>query len=113
MNASQRFAKIVDEFRADKHVTLPSAEREGRKNFGSSGLRIKGKVFAVLSSDDSFVVKLPRERVDLLVSSGEGERFDPRRNGRVMREWIVLKSGSWTSWLQLAHEAKEYVGESL
>lgn len=112
MSAPRRFSKIVEEFRGDKGVTLPSTESEGKKRFGSSGLRIKGKVFAMLSSDNSFVVKLPRERVDTLVSAGHGERFDPRRDGRIMKEWIVMKPDSKRSWLQLAHEAKDYVGKS-
>ncbi|MBO0888485.1 hypothetical protein J2P12_05230 [Candidatus Bathyarchaeota archaeon] len=112
MSPSQRFAKIVAEFRGEKGVTLPSGETEGKRSFGSSGLRIRGRVFAVLSSDDSFVVKLPRERVDMLVSAGDGERFDPRRNGHTMKEWIVMKVDSRTNWLQLAREAKEYVSKS-
>ena len=113
MSASRRFSKIVEEFRGEKGVTLPSTEPEGKKRFGSSGLRIRGKVFAMLSSDLSFVVKLPQERVDVLVSAGDGERFDPRRDGRVMKEWIVMKPSSRANWLQLAHEAKDYVSKSV
>ena len=112
MNAVQRFNRIVDEFRAEKGVTLPSEGPGTKKSFGSSGLRINGKVFAMLSSDKDFVLKLPRERVDALVIAGDGERFDPRRNGRVMREWVVMNPDSKASWLQLAREAKVFVGES-
>lgn len=112
MNAAQRFARIVDEFRAEKGVTLPSQESATKRSFGSSGLRIKGKVFAMLSSDNSFVLKLPRERVDALVTSGDGERFDPRRNGRTMLEWIVVKPDSRANWLKLAREALDFVGSS-
>ena len=112
MSVVQRFQRIVDEFRSEKGVTLPSKETGTKKSFGSSGLRIKGKVFAMLSSDNNFVLKLPREKVDALVTAGDGERFDPRRNGRVMREWIVIKPGSRVNWLKLAHEAREFVSSS-
>ena len=108
MNVVQRFAKIVDEFRAEKGVTLPSEVPGTKKGFGSSGLRVKGKVFAMLSSDKDFVLKLPRDRVDTLVPAGDGERFD----GRTMREWIVMKPGSRASWLQLAREARDFVAHS-
>ena len=112
MSVAQRFQKIVNEFRSEKGVTLPSEETGTKKSFGSSGLRIKGKVFAMLSSDNSFVLKLPREKVDELVTAGDGERFDPRRNGRVMREWIVMKPDSRTNWLKLAREAQQFVSRS-
>ena len=112
MSVVQRFQKIVDEFRSDKGVTLPTEETGTKKSFGSSGLRIKGKVFAMLSSDNSFVLKLPREKIDELVTAGDGERFDPRRNGKVMREWIVMKPGSRNNWLKLAREAREFVSKA-
>ena len=112
MNVVQRFNRIVDEFREEKGVTLPSMDLGTKRSFGSSGLRINGKIFAMLSSDNNFVLKLPRERVDALVISGDGEHFDPRRNGRIMREWVVMKPSSKASWLQLAREARDFVGDS-
>ena len=112
MNVVQRFNRIVDEFREEKGVTLPSMDRGTKRSFGSSGMRINGKVFAMLFSEKDFVVKLPRAKVDALVIAGDGQRFDPRRNGRVMREWIVMKPDSKSSWLQLAREARVFVGDS-
>ncbi len=109
MTPSERFAAIVEEFRDKAGVTIPSEENSGKRKFGSSGLKIKDRVFAMLSSDGEFVVKLPRERVDKLVASGEAERFDPRRNGQVMKEWAVVAPTSKTDWLQIAREAKEFV----
>jgi hypothetical protein len=105
----ERFAAILEEFRGRAGITLPSGGPGQKMSFGSSGLRFKGKVFAMLSSDREFVVKLPRERVDALVRQGDGKRFDPRRNGHVMKEWIVMKLGSKANWLELATEAKEFV----
>jgi hypothetical protein len=37
-----------------------------------------------------------------------GKRFDPG-HGRVMKEWLVVRSGPET-WLQLAREARQFVG---
>jgi TfoX/Sxy family transcriptional regulator of competence genes len=47
-----------------------------KKMFGSTGLSSGGKVFAMLVKG-KLVVKLPRERVRTIVSSGKGEPFDP------------------------------------
>ncbi len=92
-------------------MTLPSDEPSKKRKFGSSGLRIKGKVFAMMSSNGEFVVKLSRERVDRMVASGEAARFDPRRNGHVMKEWAVIAPTSKTKWLEVAREAKNFIGK--
>lgn len=57
--------------------------------FGSSGLKINGKVFAMLVKGD-LVVKLPRESVDELIAGGSGVAFDPG-HGRVMKEWVRVE----------------------
>ncbi|HVH16604.1 MAG TPA: hypothetical protein VNA15_12935 [Candidatus Angelobacter sp.] len=106
------FASVVAGLRNKLGVTPPSDGEGTRRKFGSNGLRINGKVFAMLSAEKRLIVKLPRERVDALVDAGDGERFDPRRNGRVMREWIVMKTSSITDWLKLAREALDFVGNS-
>jgi hypothetical protein len=101
-----RFADVVVELVREPGVTPPS---EGR-TFGSSGLKVYGKIVAMLVRG-SLVVKLPRARVDALVAAGEGERFDPRREGRAMKEWLVLAATSTQDWLALAREALEFVGD--
>ena len=55
------------------------------------------------------MVKLPKGRVDALVASGAGERFDANR-GRPMKEWLEVRSESADEWLQLAREALDFVG---
>ncbi len=40
--------------------------------FGSTGVKVGGKVFAILVKG-KLVVKLPKERADALVGSGAGE----------------------------------------
>ena len=73
----------------------------------SVGLKVNGKIFAMMSRG-KFVVKLPKTRVDELVESGAGEYFDPRRDGRLMKEWIEL-SGNVPSWVEVATEAHRFV----
>jgi len=89
-------------------VTPPASAAGGRKAFGASGLKVNGKVFAMVSSKGEFVVKLPRDRVDALVASRDGVRFDPG-HGRVMKEWFVVSPTSTQDWLALAIEALEFV----
>ena len=60
-------------------------------------------------SNGKLVVKLPRQRVDALIAVGEGERFDPRPDGRLMKEWLVVEPMSSEGWLPLTREAMEFV----
>ena len=100
----ERFATVVGELLGNAGVTPPS---EG-KSFGSSGLKIHNKIFAMLARG-RLVVKLPKSRVDALVTSGDGERYDPRQDGRLMKEWLTLEPASEADWLSLAREAMEFV----
>jgi hypothetical protein len=101
----ERFAMIVEELLNNPDVTPPSNGR----SFGSSGLKVRQKIFAMLVRG-KLVVKLPKARVDNLVASGEGERYDPRHDGRLMKEWITIEPTSSVEWLPLAMEAMEFVG---
>jgi hypothetical protein len=60
----------------------------------------------MISSRAQFVVKLPKARVDELVASGKGQRFDPG-HGRVMKEWFVVREGG-ANWVELAEEACDF-----
>ena len=91
------FAAVVDAFARHRRVT------RGGKGFGSTGLKVNGKLFALLSSRGKFVAKLPKRRADELVSAGNAEYFDPG-HGRLMKEWVAVDSGG-TSWVDLAKEA--------
>lgn len=103
--SDERYATLVDALPGDADVTLGSP---GKKGFGSSALQIGGKIFALLA-EGKLVVKLLRQRVDALVAAGEGRRFDPRRDGRLMKEWLVVESMSDERWLSLAREATKFV----
>ena len=74
---------------------------------GSVVLKIRGKIFVMLLGGD-LVFKLPRERVDELVEGG-ATRFDPRKDGRVMKEWAVVPTGARNR-TTLAREAFGFVG---
>ena len=77
--------------------------------FGQSeGLRIGGKIFAMLVRDE-LVVKLPKERVDELVDSGIAVRFDAGK-GRPMKEWASVAPSASRRWRALVQEARAFVG---
>jgi len=100
---AERYAAVVKAFAGKRGVSAESG-----RGFGSSALKIDNRIFAMLASGDRFVVKLPRQRVDALVAAGAGERFDPRRNGKLMKEWLVAAHGLESRWLPLAQEAFEF-----
>jgi TfoX/Sxy family transcriptional regulator of competence genes len=104
----QRFAAIVEALGGRAGVTFGGDEPQRRNRFGSSALKVHGKIFAMLVRD-ALVVKLPRQRVDALVAAGEGQRFDPRHDGRVMKEWLIVEPAFSERWLPLAREALEFV----
>ncbi|HEY0790906.1 MAG TPA: hypothetical protein VGD78_07560 [Chthoniobacterales bacterium] len=100
--AEREFSLVSDAFASDGEVVYG-----GGKGFGSTALKVRGKLFALLSSKGKFVVKLPRERVDGLVASGQGVYFDPG-HGRLMKEWVAL-DGAYALWTKLAKEACRFV----
>ena len=101
----ERYAAAVAALTGAAEVTLGSAEKRG---FGSAALQVRGKIFAMLAGG-TLVVKLPRRRVDALVAMGVGARFDPRHDGRLMKEWLSVDPASEHDWLALAQEAREFV----
>ena len=97
-----RLVPVVEAFAKGRRVS-----RENRKGFGSGALKVNGKIFAMMSSQGRFVVKLSKKRVDELVGGGKGERFDPG-HGRPMKEWFVVGAGK-ADWVELAKEAYDFV----
>jgi hypothetical protein len=100
-----RYGSVVEALRGEQGVTIGASDGRG---FGSSALKVNGKIFAMLSSTDAFVVKLPRVRVDALMASGDGVRFDPG-HGRLMKEWLAVAPASTHDWTTLAREALAFV----
>lgn len=95
-----RFAPIVAAFAYDRRVKC------GRMFSSNSVLNVNGKIFAMLTKGN-LVVKLPKVRVDEMVSRGQGTHFDPG-HGRLMKEWVVVGPGK-LNWIDLAREARGYV----
>ena len=56
---------------------------------------------------DGIVVKLPRERVDTLVASGEGAPFAPA--GKVFKEWVLIEGHDESRLIELLRESITFV----
>jgi hypothetical protein len=81
--ADPRLVEIAKAYASDPTVSMG-------KLFASVGLRVHGKIFAMVVRDRLVV------------------RFDPG-HGRLMKEWAVF-GGKKPTWASLAREAFEYVG---
>jgi TfoX/Sxy family transcriptional regulator of competence genes len=103
MTPKKRYAALVAKFAGRRDVTSIHG-----KGFGSTGqLKVDGRIFAMLVTGE-LVLKLPRKRVDELVSSGDGKYFDAGK-GKPMREWFVLSAASKKQWLPMAKQAMDFV----
>jgi len=100
--AEERYEDLVGELLGIPEVTPP----RGGAGFGRSALRFQNKIFAMLVRG-RLVLKLPAARVDALVASGDGIRFDANK-GTPMKEWLSLDPESGLPWLPLAREALEH-----
>jgi hypothetical protein len=107
MGPEERWAALVETMLEASRATYGSPDSGPQRAFGSTSLKTDGKIFAMLVKD-RLVVKLDRHRVDALVASGDGERFDPG-HGRLMKEWLAVESTSAAVWLAVASEAEAFV----
>ena len=98
------FARLAETLSKDPRVDDPGMARA--KGFGSKGLKVAQKLFA-FHSKGRLVVKLPKDRVDALASSGKGKQFDPG-HGRLMKEWAAVGVEAKALWPGLAREALEF-----
>lgn len=101
----QKWQAITEAQLAKREVT--SGTGFGR----SEGLRVSGKVFAMLMKKE-LVVKLPKERVDSLTTSGVGHNLQSGR-GRVIKEWVAISPKAARQWRALVEEARVFVGPTL
>jgi len=75
--------------------------------FGTNpGLRVRGKIFAILVRGE-LVVKLPAERCEALVREGRTRYFEIGK--RRMRERVSVEHGGDHEWDALAREALDFV----
>ena len=97
-----RFERVAADYTGD-----PSVKR-GRMFSSENVLSVNGKIFAMLNKG-RFVLKLPKERVDQLVSQRLGLNWGPGPR-RLMKEWVAIESTK-PLWVELAREAYEFVKE--
>jgi hypothetical protein len=97
------FEQLVEAFAGRDDVTVG-----GGRGFGAGTLQVDGRIFA-MSSESGLVLKLPRDRVAELVTSGDANSFDAGK-GRPMKEWVVIPRRATARWLPLAEEALAFVG---
>ncbi len=102
--AARLFASVAEPLLGSSAVT-------SARMFGSTCLKVSGKVFAV-AWKGRLVLKLPADRVKRLVESGRGVYFDPG-HGRTSKEWVSVAPESRGAWLELATEAREFVAARL
>lgn len=88
-------------------MTIPEAT-SGPQGFGSGALKVHGSIFAMLRGD-RLVLKLPRDRVEDLVTTGAADPFTAGKTRR-MKEWATIATDDESSWQALAREAFDFVG---
>jgi hypothetical protein len=77
--------------------------------FGSEGLRVRGKICALVGYDGYLMLKLPESRADALVADGTAARMVMA--GREMREWLKVEQDRPAQWAPLVAEAYAYLDE--
>jgi TfoX/Sxy family transcriptional regulator of competence genes len=93
---------------ADAYLARPGVDW-GRM-FGTVGLRVRGKIFAVAVHTGGLMVKIPEARADARIAAGGVERMVMR--GREMREWVVVPLDAPDAvWSSLLEEAYAYLDE--
>lgn len=101
MTQQAAFDAIVDQLHDEPGVI------EGTGFGASPGLRVHGRIFAMLAAG-GLVVKLPAQRCAALFAAGQARPFD-RGQGRPLKEWVVVASNAQLDWLGLAREALNHV----
>jgi hypothetical protein len=97
-DAADLFERLRDRY--------PIDSKRPARGFGSDALTSDGRIFAALSHG-KLLLKLPRPRVDELISTHVAEPFVLRE--RVMREWLLLPVQRAELWPVLAEEAHRFV----
>ena len=108
MDASERWETLVSSMLAESTATYGN-DGGAQRAFGATSLKTNGKIFAMLVKD-RLVVKLSATRVEELVASGAGERFDPG-HGRIQKEWLSVAGSDPGEWHALASESEAFVAK--
>jgi predicted DNA-binding protein (MmcQ/YjbR family) len=101
MDSDELLSRLAEPYLARPDVTW------GRM-FSSTGLSVRGKIFAVVNHAGNLMVKVPESRADELESSGEANHMVMR--GREMREWVEMQpQRGEAAWATLLAEAYRYL----
>ena len=99
--AHERLEGLADPF-------LARADVDWGRMFGTIGLRVRRKVFAVAVQSGGLMVKVPEARADERIAAGEVERMVMA--GRSIREWVVAPAEAPDAlWVDLLEEAHAYL----
>lgn len=76
--------------------------------FGSTGMRVRGKVFAVAAHAGGLLIKVPEAHADELVESGIADRMV--MGGVPRREWVLVPDDADdATWAEQLNTAYTYV----
>ena len=78
--------------------------------FSTTGLSVRGKIFAVVNHSGNLMVKVPEARADELAETGDATHMVMR--GRELREWVEMEPARGEpAWEALLAEAFAYLDE--
>ena len=97
----QRFDRLASSFLGEPGVT------EGTGFGASPGLKVGGKIFAMLVKEQ-LMVKLSADQIDHLVAAKVGERVQMGKS-KPMREWVKAPVSHSRRWPSLARDAHAFV----
>jgi hypothetical protein len=84
----------------DHFLKMTDVQKQGES------LKTKKKMFVMLSKG-KFVLKLPKERVEELITSGIGLPYDAG-TGKPLKEWVILPIDYRDNWIGYTLEAKKF-----
>jgi|SRR5918992_4125610 hypothetical protein len=79
-----------------------------KKMFGTAALCSNGKVF-MFPWKETLVLKLPEDTVNKLVTTNQGQLFDPG-HGRKSKTWVAVFPTAKRQWPKLVGTARQFVG---
>jgi hypothetical protein len=101
--------QATDFFRAASVAALTHADVATGTMMGFPCLRVAGAFFASCDHrSGDLIVKLPRQRVQELITAGVGKPFAPA--GRTFREWVLIEDRDPARWAELIDEARTFAG---
>jgi len=96
MSIEDEWVKVKEHF-----LKISGVQKQGES------IKTKKKMFAMLNKSEKFILKLPKERVQELLSAGEGKPYDPG-NGKIMKEWVIIPMEVKDQWIDLTSEAMKF-----